>query len=177
MRNWTQGEDLPTMIESLEIPEEEVLIGEPVPRPLRPPAAKMMARLYTTFDVLLNPAMGEGFGMPIMEAQACGVPVIVTDFSAMKEVVRRGLEGSRATLAGPGRSPGRRSAESARSSTRSRSATPDADDSARRSRRRRAQHALKYSAPKVLEEHFLPALAEVEKRLSRRRHRRSRRRW
>ena len=28
------------------------------------------------------------------------------------------------------------------------------------------EHALKYAAPKVLKEHFLPALAEVEKRFA-----------
>ena len=28
---------------------------------------------------------GEGFGIPIIEAQACSTPVIVTDFSSMPE--------------------------------------------------------------------------------------------
>jgi glycosyltransferase involved in cell wall biosynthesis len=41
-------------------------------------------------DVLLNPAMGEGFGITVLEAQACGTPAIVTDFSAMKEVCGAG---------------------------------------------------------------------------------------
>jgi len=34
--------------------------------------------------------LGEGFGVPILEAQACGVPGIVTDFSAMPEVCGAG---------------------------------------------------------------------------------------
>lgn len=49
-----------------------------------------MATIYSAFDVLLFPSMGEGFGIPAIEAQACGTPVIVTDFSAQSE------------LAGPG---------------------------------------------------------------------------
>lgn len=49
-----------------------------------------VASLYSAFDVFLNCAMGEGFGVPIIEAQACGVPVIVTDHSAMPELCGSG---------------------------------------------------------------------------------------
>ena len=49
-----------------------------------------MADVYSSLDVLLNPAMGEGFGLPILEAHACGVPAIVTDFTAMSEVCGAG---------------------------------------------------------------------------------------
>ncbi len=49
-----------------------------------------MARVYNCFDVLLHCSLGEGFGMPIIEAQACGVPVIVSDFSSMPEVCGQG---------------------------------------------------------------------------------------
>lgn len=49
-----------------------------------------LAQIYQAFDVLLHPAMGEGFGIPIIEAQACGVPVIVSDHSAMSELCRAG---------------------------------------------------------------------------------------
>lgn len=37
-----------------------------------------MAGLYTACDCLVHPYRGEGFGMPIAEAMACAVPVIVT---------------------------------------------------------------------------------------------------
>ncbi|MGN6380150.1 MAG: glycosyltransferase [Gaiellales bacterium] len=37
-----------------------------------------MAALYRRCDVLLHPYRGEGFGMPVLEAMACGLPVIVT---------------------------------------------------------------------------------------------------
>jgi len=44
-----------------------------------------MANLYRAFDVLLAPSMGEGFGLPLIEAQACGTPVITQDCTAMTE--------------------------------------------------------------------------------------------
>lgn len=45
-----------------------------------------MRGLYSASDVLANVAMGEGFGVPILEAQACGCPVIVGDWTAMSEL-------------------------------------------------------------------------------------------
>jgi glycosyltransferase involved in cell wall biosynthesis len=45
-----------------------------------------MAELYSAMDALLLVTKGEGFGIPIVEAQACGTPVIVGDWSAMPEL-------------------------------------------------------------------------------------------
>jgi glycosyltransferase involved in cell wall biosynthesis len=47
----------------------------------------MLATVYNAMDVFVLPTMAEGFGLPIMEAQACGVPALVTDFSACPELV------------------------------------------------------------------------------------------
>ena len=49
-----------------------------------------MALMYNAADVFLSPSKGEGFGIPIIEAQACGAPVVVTDFTSMPELVRWG---------------------------------------------------------------------------------------
>lgn len=49
-----------------------------------------LAALYAAMDVFANPSYGEGFGIPIVEAQACGIPVIVTNFSAMAELCGAG---------------------------------------------------------------------------------------
>ncbi len=46
----------------------------------------VVAALYQAFDVLLMPSMGEGFGIPNIEAQASGCPVIASDHSAMTEL-------------------------------------------------------------------------------------------
>lgn len=52
-----------------------------------------MHNVYNAMDVLLNPSSNEGFGVPIIEAQACGVPAIVNDFTAMPELVEEGKTG------------------------------------------------------------------------------------
>lgn len=46
--------------------------------------------VYNAGDVFFQPSHGEGFGVPVVEAQASGCPVIVTDFSAMPELVFAG---------------------------------------------------------------------------------------
>ena len=62
-------------------PEYELFLGvEP----------EKMPYVFNLFDVLACPSYGEGFGIPIMEAQACGVPVITQDFSAMSELTGAG---------------------------------------------------------------------------------------
>jgi glycosyltransferase involved in cell wall biosynthesis len=45
-----------------------------------------MATMYSALDVHMLVSMGEGFGIPILEAQACGTPVIVGDWTAMGEL-------------------------------------------------------------------------------------------
>jgi glycosyltransferase involved in cell wall biosynthesis len=42
--------------------------------------------IYNAFDTLINVSMGEGFGVPILEAQAVGCPVIVGAWTAMQEL-------------------------------------------------------------------------------------------
>jgi glycosyltransferase involved in cell wall biosynthesis len=49
-----------------------------------------LAAMYSAADVLLASSMGEGFGIPVIEAQACGTPVIVSDFSAQPELAASG---------------------------------------------------------------------------------------
>jgi len=53
-------------------------------------ANEKVAALYGRADVLYFASLYEGFGMPIVEAQVTGRPVITSNFGAMKEVAKDG---------------------------------------------------------------------------------------
>jgi glycosyltransferase involved in cell wall biosynthesis len=83
------GLNLPALFDRFEIPDEAVLVTDQAALEFGV-SPQSMARLYNSFDVLLNPSYGEGFGIPIVEAQACGTPVIVSDWTSMSELCGAG---------------------------------------------------------------------------------------
>lgn len=42
-----------------------------------------MPLVYSAYDVLLTTSQGEGWGLPMLEAMACGVPVVAPDWSGL----------------------------------------------------------------------------------------------
>jgi glycosyltransferase involved in cell wall biosynthesis len=66
-------------------PDVDVLFAEQFTYLLGLPDMYMID-VYNALDVLMNVSMGEGFGIPIVEAQACGCPVIVGDWTSMGEL-------------------------------------------------------------------------------------------
>lgn len=48
---------------------------------------KDMNKIYNLMDVFLLTTSGEGFGIPLIEAQACKVPVLATDYTTTRELV------------------------------------------------------------------------------------------
>ncbi len=49
-----------------------------------------VASLYAACDALVHPYRGEGYGLPIAEAMACGKPVVITGFGAALDYANTG---------------------------------------------------------------------------------------
>jgi len=49
-----------------------------------------LRRIYNAFDIFCLPTKGESFCLPILEAQACSVPVIATNCTSCPELVKTG---------------------------------------------------------------------------------------
>ena len=48
---------------------------------------EQMREIYNIMDIFFLSTSGEGFGVPTIEAQACGVPVVVTDYTTTQELL------------------------------------------------------------------------------------------
>ena len=51
------------------------------------PDKSTLIQIYNAADMLIAPSLHEGFGITLLEAMACGIPVITSKVSAMPEVV------------------------------------------------------------------------------------------
>tara|TARA_R100000951_G_scaffold5549_1_gene6036 strand:- start:3911 stop:5581 length:1671 start_codon:yes stop_codon:yes gene_type:complete len=49
--------------------------------------SEQLSKIYNTFDLYVQYANSEGFGMPQLEAAFCGVPVASVNYSAMESVI------------------------------------------------------------------------------------------
>ena len=47
-----------------------------------------MATMYNALDMYISTSCSEGFNIPVLEAQACGIPCAVSDYSAHVELVK-----------------------------------------------------------------------------------------
>jgi glycosyltransferase involved in cell wall biosynthesis len=55
-----------------------------------PAPPQFVAQIFNASDVVMNVSAGEGFGIPIVEAQACGIPVLTGDYTSMPEITHYG---------------------------------------------------------------------------------------
>lgn len=81
--------DLPRLAQGLGLKDEVVFLG------LVPEEDKLL--LYNAAAALVYPSLYEGFGLPPLEAMACGVPVVCSSAASLPEVV-----GDAALLVKPG---------------------------------------------------------------------------
>jgi glycosyltransferase involved in cell wall biosynthesis len=159
------GVDLQGLFQALGVPDQRVRIADQYRMLYSPYGQREMAHILSALDVLLQPSFGEGFGVPVIEAAACGVPSIVTDWTAMPEV------------AGP--SPWKVDHHPYWTALNSWQAIPKIDSilaaledcyaqskPARRSLRTALRaHAFQYDVPRVVEQHLLPSLKRAQQRL------------
>lgn len=83
------GFDLVRLFKIAGIPPENIILPDPLDTRFGL-QQQDMAALYSAFDVLLAPSYGEGFGVPTVEAQSCGTRVIVSSWTASKDLVADG---------------------------------------------------------------------------------------
>ena len=129
--------------------------------------AESIAAFYNCLDVLTACSEGEGFGLPILEAQSCGIPVVTTNYSAMTELCNSGwtVEGQKHWVGGH----------------ESWWVTPNVEQIANRYeeawqakdngsiidiKNHARRFALNYDADKVTNEFWKPVMAECEERFN-----------
>ena len=126
--------------------------------------SQYLAIMYNAADVFLHTARGEGFGLPMLEAQACGTPVVAPDFGNMAELNYNGIRvngcarfmyhpGTEQVLVDPVHVAG------ALAITRGTGSRPGMSDLARAAR---VSWAQEYDISNVTENYLLPMLEEIE---------------
>jgi glycosyltransferase involved in cell wall biosynthesis len=72
-------EDAFTIVEELKLDGRVHFVGRV--------SSEDLLYLYNAAEMLAHPAFYEGFGLPPLEAMACGLPVVVSDVASLPEVV------------------------------------------------------------------------------------------
>jgi glycosyltransferase involved in cell wall biosynthesis len=53
----------------------------------------LLPELYSGADIFVFPSITDTFGMVMLEAQACGLPAVVSDIGGPQEIIRDGVTG------------------------------------------------------------------------------------
>lgn len=91
---WTQWKDRPQDLE-LVVAGGAGKVFSSIGFPEPPPGVRLLGRvpdeelpiLYAAAEIFVFPTLYEGFGLPPLEAMACGTPVITTEVTSLPEVV------------------------------------------------------------------------------------------
>lgn len=120
-----------------------------------------LACWYNLGNLHSQASLAEGFGIPIIEAQACGLPVVATDGSAMSELVGAGWKVAGEPIMNPGQRaewvlPHRELiADAYRQAAADPAALAALGDKAR-------EFAEQFSIGTVMEKYWMPALEHLE---------------
>lgn len=82
-KGWMYEEVL-SLVESLSLRQQVHFTGYVAPQDL--------PYVYNLADVFVYPSIYEGFGLPVLEAMACGTPVITSNVSSMSEIAANAAE-------------------------------------------------------------------------------------
>lgn len=162
-----QGVDIIQLAKACGIPQKALIVCDQYRAMHFPYSDEVMASVFSSLDVLLSPSAGEGFGIPVLEAQACGTPVIVSDFSAQKELCGSGwlVKGTRTFTP--------------INAWQFKPDVPDIYDALKQayamsdggvgeSSSKAVEFAADYDIAKILKDHMLPVLEEVGERFAER---------
>jgi len=125
----------------------------------------MMAQLYNAMDVHLLVTCGEGFGIPLIEAQACGTPVITGSWTSMPELCFSGWK-----VEADGAEPYFTPLGAFQMLPRA-GAIADKLEMAyqmrgnQEYRKRATKGAQAYDADKIVQDHWIPTLKDIEAQL------------
>lgn len=83
------GHDLPQLAEQIGVADRVIFphFTDSWEIPLNGQTEPGLVDLYNMADMFVLPSQVEGFGLPLAEAMACGLPVVTTDHAAQAEVV------------------------------------------------------------------------------------------
>jgi glycosyltransferase involved in cell wall biosynthesis len=86
------GENLPLLIAMNQIDPNKVIFADQYRYNMGLLSEQYLNDVYNAADIFLHASRGEGFGIPLVEAQAAGCPVIAPRSSAMTELTHDELQ-------------------------------------------------------------------------------------
>ena len=75
------------LITKLKEPTKRLLKARTIPRLILHETVNDITEIYYDTDIYVQPSLYEGFGRPIIEAMACGIPVIANSIESFQEII------------------------------------------------------------------------------------------
>lgn len=162
------GENLDRMAQRKGLPPDSYSFSHQYRYTIGMITPQLLSDWYGACDVLLNCSWGEGFGIPIIESQAAGTPVIVNDATSMSELCGAGWKVPGDPYwnefhADNWQTPYVKAMVRALEKAYELYRNNERDHGMDRLREKARKFALKYDADRVLNLYWKPVLAEIER--------------